>query len=100
VALFPSAPVSNIGYHAAMPQADAELVDRGKIRRFHRSGEIGFSLQRSDQNKLNNGFFDTISLTADLARNHFPAAGTMIQAAILAAGVNAAWRSQKCPDVR
>jgi hypothetical protein len=54
------------------------LVDHGKIRRFHRSVETGFSLQRSDQNKLNNRFFDTISLAADLARNHFPAADTMI----------------------
>jgi hypothetical protein len=53
VALFPSAPVSNIGHHAAMPQAEAELVDRGKIRRFPRSGDCGFSLQRSGQNKLN-----------------------------------------------
>jgi hypothetical protein len=53
VAHFPSAPVSNIGHHAAMPQADAELVDRGKIRRFPRSAETCFSLQRSDQNKLN-----------------------------------------------
>ncbi len=61
-----------------MLQVDAELVDRGKIRRFHRSVETGFSLQRSDQNKLNNRFFDIISLTADVARNHFPAAGTMI----------------------
>jgi hypothetical protein len=78
VAHFPSAPVSNIGHHAAMPQADAKLVDHGKIRRFPRSVEIGLSLQRSDQNKLNNGFFDIISLTADVARNRFPAAGTMI----------------------
>ena len=78
-----------------MPQADAELVDRGKIRRFHRSGDFGFSLQRSDQNKLNSRFFDIISLMADVARNHFPAAGTMIQAAILVAGVNAAWRKSK-----
>jgi hypothetical protein len=58
VAHFPSAPVSNIGHHAAMPQADAKLVDHGKIRRFLRSGDFGFSLQRSDQNKLNNRFFD------------------------------------------
>ncbi|HXQ07979.1 MAG TPA: hypothetical protein VN831_24915 [Bradyrhizobium sp.] len=78
MAHFPSGPVSNIGHHAAMPQADAELVDRGKIRRFPRSVETGFSLQRSDQNKLNSRFFDIISLTADVARNHFPAAGTMI----------------------
>jgi hypothetical protein len=49
---------------------------------------------------LNNGFFDTISLMADLARDHFPAAGTMIYASILVAGVNAAWRSQKWPGVR
>jgi hypothetical protein len=40
--------------------------------------EIGFSLQRSDQNKLNNRFFGIISLAADVARNHFPAVGTMI----------------------
>ncbi len=59
-----------------MPQADAELVDRGKIRRFPRSVETGFSLQRSDQ--LNSRFFDIISLTADVARNRVPAAGTMI----------------------
>jgi hypothetical protein len=71
VAYFPSGPVSNIGHHAAMLQADAELVDRGKIRRFPRSGDSGFSLQCNDQNKLNNGFFDTISLAADVARNHF-----------------------------
>jgi hypothetical protein len=61
-----------------MPQADAKLVDHGKIRRFLRSVEIGFSLQRSDQNKLNSSFFDIISLAADVARNRFPAAGTMI----------------------
>jgi hypothetical protein len=61
-----------------MPQADAKLVDHGKICRFPRSVEIGFSLQRSDQNKLNNGFFDIISLTGDVARSRFPAAGTMI----------------------
>jgi hypothetical protein len=36
-----------------MPQAEAELVDRGKIHRFPRSVETGSSLQRSDQNKLN-----------------------------------------------
>jgi hypothetical protein len=56
VAHFPSAPVSNIGHHAVMPQAEAELVDRGKIRRFPRSGDSGFSLRCSDQNKLNYSF--------------------------------------------
>jgi hypothetical protein len=76
LAHFPSAPVSNIGHHAAMPQADAELVDRSKLRRFPRSVETGFSLQRSDQNKLNSRFFDTISLTADVARNLLPAVDT------------------------
>ena len=50
-----------------MLQADAELVDRGKIRRFPRSVETGFSLQRSDQNKLNSRYFETISLTPGVA---------------------------------
>jgi hypothetical protein len=63
VAHFPSAPVSNIGHHAAMLQADAELVDRGEIRRFPRMGDSGFSLQCSDQNKLNSSF----RLTAEVA---------------------------------
>jgi hypothetical protein len=76
VAHFPSAPVSNIGHHAAMPQADVELVDRSKLCRFPRSVETGFSLQRSDQNKLNGRLFDTVSLTANVARNHLPAVGT------------------------
>jgi hypothetical protein len=31
------------------------MVDRGRIRRFHRSAESGFSLHRSDQNKVNDG---------------------------------------------
>jgi len=61
-----------------MLQADAELVDRGKIRRFPRSAETGISPHCSDQNKLNSRFLDRISLTADTVRNRFPAAGTMI----------------------
>jgi hypothetical protein len=69
VAHFPSAPVSNIGHHAVMPQAEAELVDRGKIRRFPRSGDSGFSLQCSDQNKLNYSF----SLTVEMALSRFHA---------------------------
>jgi hypothetical protein len=50
-----------------MPQAEAELVDRGKIRRFPRSGDSGFSLQCSDQNKLNYSF----SLTVEATLSHF-----------------------------
>jgi hypothetical protein len=58
-------------------QADAELVDRGRICRFPRSKDSGFSLQRSDQNKLNGGF-DTVGVLGGCGRSHFPTIGTMI----------------------
>jgi hypothetical protein len=50
-------------------QADPALIDHSGIRRFHRSGDTCFLLQRNDKNKSNTGS-EVIGLMAEVVQSH------------------------------